>query len=94
MLASDIMSFYKEQLEEDTGNYIYDRAMASKKTMQETIHELIDEVAASVESVRKILGEGKARDAFESFARGYLAFHTCSPRYRLMEIIDCKYMAD
>ena len=66
-------------------------------TTQEIVHELVDEVpvAASVENVRKILGERKARiNAFESFARSYLAFHAACLRYCSKEIIDCKYMID
>lgn len=49
---------------------------------------MIDEAVAATERVRHILGEGKARDAWESFANGYISVHLLSPRYRLQQLIS------
>ncbi|KAH9944601.1 isoprenoid synthase domain-containing protein [Amylocystis lapponica] len=92
--VNDILSFYKEELAGETGNYIHDRATISRKTAHETLHEVIDETVDALCRVRDVLGEGEARDAWENFARGYIGFHTGSPRYRLQEIIECQYMTD
>ncbi|KZT12294.1 terpenoid synthase [Laetiporus sulphureus 93-53] len=90
--VNDVLSFYKEELAGETGNYMSDRAIATGKTTLETLQEVIDETVVIVERIRKILGEGKVRDAWEAFARGWIAFHTSSPRYRLRELIPCHYI--
>ncbi|PCH40556.1 terpenoid synthase [Wolfiporia cocos MD-104 SS10] len=90
--VNDILSFYKEELAGETGNYMSDRAAASGRTTLETLSEVIDETVVIMQRIRNILGEGEARDAWESFARGWIAFHTSSPRYRLKELIDCEYI--
>lgn len=81
------MSFYKEVLEGETGNYVQDRALVSGKSSLETLNDVIEDTIAGVERVRRILGEGKTRDAYESFVAGYVAFHVNSTRYRLADII-------
>ncbi|KAH9840017.1 isoprenoid synthase domain-containing protein [Rhodofomes roseus] len=89
---NDILSFYKEELAGETSNYMSDRARASGDSAQETLQKVIDETISIVERVRNILGEGPVRDAWESFAKGYITFHTHNPRYRLKELIECEYI--
>jgi len=86
-LISDILSFYKEELQGETVNYIHDRALVTGKTAIDTLREVIDETEAASQRVRQILGESDARDAWDSFAKGYISFHYGDPRYRLREII-------
>ncbi|KAI0724949.1 Trichodiene synthase-domain-containing protein, partial [Fomitopsis betulina] len=90
--ANDVLSFYKEELAGETGNYMSDRARSSGKSVQDTLQDVVDETIVTVERIRNILGEGPVRDAWESFASGWIAFHTHSPRYRLKELIDCEYL--
>ncbi|KAH9944603.1 isoprenoid synthase domain-containing protein [Amylocystis lapponica] len=90
--VNDILSFYKEELAGETGNYIGDRASLSGKMPLEILQEVIDDTVAAVERIREILGEGPARDAWEGFAAGYISVHTMSPRYRLQEIIGGQYI--
>ncbi|KAI0732213.1 Trichodiene synthase-domain-containing protein [Fomitopsis betulina] len=90
--ANDVLSFYKEELAGETGNYMSDRARASGKSVQDTLQDVVDETIITVERIRNILGEGPVRDAWESFASGWIAFHTHSPRYRLKELVDCEYI--
>ncbi|OCH83893.1 terpenoid synthase [Obba rivulosa] len=90
--VNDIMSFYKEESDDEEGTYLRDRARATGKTSSEALRGVIDEVVAAANRARKILGEGAARDAWESFMKGYVAFHTSSPRYRLHEIMDVHYI--
>jgi len=86
--TNDIMSFYKEELSGETGTYVQDRALVTGKSSLAALHDLIEDTVAGVERVRAILGEGRARDAWEGFVAGYISFHIYSPRYRLTEIID------
>ncbi|EMD31537.1 terpene cyclase [Gelatoporia subvermispora B] len=90
--VNDIMSFYKEESSNEEGTYLRDRARATGKTPLEALYELIDEVVTAANRARKILGEGPAREAWECFMKGYIAFHTSSPRYRLHEIMDVHYI--
>lgn len=69
-----------------------DRARASGMSVQDTLQEVVEETITLVERIRNILGKGPARDAWESFARGWIAFHIHSPRYRLKDLIDCEYI--
>jgi len=85
---NDILSFYKEEIAGEVGNYINDRALVSGKTSLETLREVIDEAAAAGERIHSILGEGEIRDAWDAFVTGAIAFHVIDPRYRLQEILD------
>ncbi|GBE86169.1 predicted protein [Sparassis crispa] len=63
--VNDILSFYKEELAGETGNYIGDRSAIEGRPALDTLRELIDETVAASERIRHILGEGEARDAWE-----------------------------
>ncbi|KAI0928173.1 terpene cyclase [Taiwanofungus camphoratus] len=90
--VNDILSFYKEELAGEKGNYMGDRAITTGKPTLETIRDVIDETIIITERIRKILGEGPAREAWESFAKGWISYHTSSARYRLRELIECQYI--
>lgn len=89
--VNDIFSFYKEEDNGETGNYISDRALVEQKSSLEALQSVIEKTMDAVERIRRILGDGGARDVFESFARGYIAFHFAAPRYRLHEVVDKEY---
>ena len=79
--------FKSEAKSGETGTYVLNLAAANRKGPHETIADLINYTTALVQRVRMILGEGKARDAWESFAAGYIRFHLQSERYKLGEIL-------
>ncbi|OCH85971.1 terpenoid synthase [Obba rivulosa] len=85
---NDILSFYKEELAGEVGNYISDRALVSGKPSLETLREVIDEAVAARERIHDILGEGDIRDTWDAFVTGAIAFHVIDPRYRLQEILE------
>ncbi|EMD33752.1 hypothetical protein CERSUDRAFT_117848 [Gelatoporia subvermispora B] len=91
--VNDIMSFYKEELGGDLGTYVQDRALVTRMTSAEVLSHVVDATIASVNSARAVLGNGPARDAWEFFMRGYIAFHLQAPRYLLHEIMDLEYAA-
>ena len=86
-LISDLFSFYKESLEEDQGNYLHQYARTYNKTTEEVVDDILAKTLTSNEKVRRILGEGKAREAWESFASGYTHYHLYCPRYKLSEVV-------
>ena len=67
-------------------SYIHARSRLSGKSLIATLYEVIDDVVAAVERIRRTLGEGKARAAWDSFARGYIGYHIHNPRYRLQDV--------
>lgn len=84
-LNSDVLSFYKEELANDTHNHIHERVEVTGKEVVEVLSDVGDEAATACDKVRAIL-QGRERDAWESFVAGYIVFHRYSPRYRLHEL--------
>ena len=60
----------------------------------EQIHLCARTPVAAYERTCAILGDGEAKDAWVSFAEGYIQFHLFSPRYRLRELLDIDYLLD
>ncbi|KAI0927893.1 terpene cyclase [Taiwanofungus camphoratus] len=92
--VNDILSFYKEELQNETGNYIQDRAAVTGRSALETLREVINDTVVAMGRIRAILGEGEARDAWESFAKGYISSHFVNPRYRLRDVFGDQYLID
>ncbi|EMD37274.1 hypothetical protein CERSUDRAFT_113927 [Gelatoporia subvermispora B] len=91
---NDIMSFYREESVGEEGTYITDRAYASGKSHLEVLRDVVDDTVAVASRVRKLLGEGPARDAWDVFVKNYIAFHVSTPKYRLREIMDVHYVLE
>ncbi|KZT00027.1 terpenoid synthase [Laetiporus sulphureus 93-53] len=92
--VNDILSFYKEELAGETDTYIHERASVTGKSVPETLQAVISDTVAAVERIRDILGEGEVRDAWESFAAGYIGVHMINPRYRLKDVLGGEYLMD
>ena len=86
-IHSDFMSFYNEILQGDVYSYIVRYMRVHVKTLNEAVDELVEKILKVTESVREILGEGRAREAWESFASGYVHFHLYCSRYQLEEVV-------
>ena len=52
---SDILSCYKEELEDDTDNYSHTRATVAHKSVAETLHDVTEEWYAARERIRGLL---------------------------------------
>lgn len=89
--SSDFLSYYKEALEDDKHCYINRYMQVYGMTMEEAVHAVVEKTVASLERVRKILGQGRAREAWEDFASGYIYFHLYCPRYRMKELVPEYY---
>ncbi|KZT01139.1 terpenoid synthase [Laetiporus sulphureus 93-53] len=92
--VNDILSFYKEELAGDTDTYIHKRASVTRKSVPETLQAVISDTVATVERIRDILGEGEVRDAWETFAVGYIGAYMVNPRYRLKDVLGGEYLMD
>ena len=57
----------------------------------EALRICIEEAVVTAQNVREMLGSGKARDAWERFVKGYLAYHILNPRYRLKEVLEADF---
>ncbi|KAF9554336.1 terpenoid synthase [Agrocybe pediades] len=84
--ANDIFSFYKEELQGETNNYMHNRAFLTGKHVAITFQEIFDETVAAYERITSLLENTKAAPIWKRFVNGYLAFHLNVPRYRLREI--------
>ena len=84
---SDIFSLYKEELGNDTKNFVNERAYVTNKDMISALYDIVDETVASTCNVRLVLAGEKERQTWERFIDAYLAFHLETPRYRLHEIL-------
>ena len=87
-LFSDVLSFYKEQLEGERDNYIYNRALVTNRDVDTVLSDVIDEVVKSINAVRDILQGEEEKATWETFLKSYTAFHYMTPRYRLTELLD------
>ncbi|KII93611.1 hypothetical protein PLICRDRAFT_49644 [Plicaturopsis crispa FD-325 SS-3] len=85
---NDTMSFYKEELEEgDSLNYVSSIAKYRNITKLEALRLVADKAVAHHAAVVRILSpHPEAADAFRSFSRGYVTWHTCEKRYKLHEL--------
>ena len=83
---SDIASFYKEDLANETGTYVQERALSSGKSVRSVLHEIVGEVAEAVHNVESMLNGAKEQAAWRSFLNGYFYFHILCGRYRISEL--------
>ena len=88
---SDVLSFYKEELAGENGNYI--SLEASQRGQQDKIpvfRDLARDVSLCVSRVTNILegsDNSEAKAAFQCFIGGYVSFHTSfDSRYHLNDL--------
>ncbi|KAF5390843.1 hypothetical protein D9757_004526 [Collybiopsis confluens] len=87
--ANDVLSFYKEEVVYgETGNYISTLANARGWEKRQAFHSAIDETVEAHEKSLRILVEDKvALDAYKQYAAGYVYFHTSlDDRYHLDDL--------
>ncbi|KIK54183.1 hypothetical protein GYMLUDRAFT_1024248 [Collybiopsis luxurians FD-317 M1] len=87
--ANDILSFYKEELNGETVNYISLLAKSRGCEKRCALQIVIDETVEAHSKALRILDSDKAAlDAYRSFASGYVEFHVAlDNRYRLDELM-------
>jgi hypothetical protein len=87
-LFSDILSYYKEEIEGETVNYLSLMAGSCALSKQDALHELIEKTVQARHNALQILRpRTDVYDAFLSFFHGYFGFHAALGRYKLEEIM-------
>ena len=71
----------------DEGNFISRYARLHGKAVHEALEDVVERLTLRDQTVRAILGDGKARDAWDSFTAGFIKFHIITPRYKLRDVI-------
>ena len=89
---SHSLSFYKEELAGENNNFVHDRATVTKKNISSVLSDMLDELVASVHRARSILRSQKAKDTWEEFIEGYVAFHFLTSRYKLEELLGPEFV--
>ncbi|OJA14259.1 hypothetical protein AZE42_06866 [Rhizopogon vesiculosus] len=86
--TNDILSYYKEEIEGETANYLSLMAVSLALTKQEALHQLSEKTVQAYHNTLQILRpHTEACDAFLSFFHGYFRFHAASRRYKLEEVM-------
>ncbi|KAJ8487893.1 hypothetical protein ONZ51_g3892 [Trametes cubensis] len=86
---NDILSFYKETLVGDTGNYIHMRATAERRSPLTVLEELIEENLDSARKIKKFAASQTGlTEICHSSLMGYIEFHLNARRYHLEGIVD------
>ncbi|KAG2347458.1 terpenoid synthase [Suillus weaverae] len=86
--TNDILSYYKEELEGDSVNYLSLIAASRSLTKQDALRELIEKTVQAYHNVIEFLRpRPKAYDAFVAFFDGYIKFHATLERYKLREVM-------
>ena len=82
---SDVLSFYKEELDGDNGNYISVEAKHIGEDKMPVFKQLARDLAVCIGRIEKILeGNSAAKAAAMSFISGYTSYHFCvNKRYHL-----------
>ncbi|KAF9468658.1 isoprenoid synthase domain-containing protein [Collybia nuda] len=88
-LTNDTLSFYKESMDNEEGNYVTNRSLVHGKPPIRVLSEVADEAYAAYSRVSKSLktqGTPEAYKAWMTFVHGYITFHVTQGRYRLEEL--------
>ncbi|KAG1735510.1 isoprenoid synthase domain-containing protein [Suillus lakei] len=86
--TNDILSYYKEEIEGDTTNYLSLIAASRGLTKQDALYEVIVKTMQAHHNVLECLKpHSGAYDAYASCCHGYIKFHTALRRYKLKDIM-------
>ncbi|KAI0080878.1 terpenoid synthase [Panus rudis PR-1116 ss-1] len=86
-LVNDLLSFHKEEQSGETNNYVHQYSRAHTKSIPEALRCITDEMVGCVNEVRRLLGAGPERDAWDAYVLGYVRFHIYTPLYKLEDIV-------
>ncbi|KAG2146059.1 isoprenoid synthase domain-containing protein [Suillus bovinus] len=82
--TNDILSYYKEEIEGDSANYLSLITASRGLTKQEALSELIEKTMKAHHSILEFLKpRPEVHDAYAAFFDGYVKFHATFGRYKL-----------
>ncbi|KAG2114149.1 isoprenoid synthase domain-containing protein [Suillus discolor] len=86
--VNDILSYYKEEIEGDTTNYLSLMAASRTSTKQDALREMIEKTVQAHHNILECLRPcSEAYDTYVHFFEGYIKFHAALERYRMKEIM-------
>ncbi|KAG2069211.1 terpenoid synthase [Suillus decipiens] len=86
--TNDILSYYKEEIEGDTTNYLSRVAASRALAKQDILHEIIEKtVQAHYNILNCLRPHAEACASYVSFFSGYVEFHATLKRYKMDEIM-------
>ncbi|OJA12628.1 hypothetical protein AZE42_04473 [Rhizopogon vesiculosus] len=86
--TNDILSYYKEETQGDTTNYVSRMAASRSLNKVDVLPEIIDKTVQAHHNILASLeAHTDAYDAYVSFFHGYMKFYA-APRYKLEEIMS------
>ncbi|KAG1804669.1 isoprenoid synthase domain-containing protein [Suillus subaureus] len=87
--TNDIISYYKEEIEGDTTNYLSLVAASRGSTKQDALYEVISKTVQAHHNILKCLEpHPEAYEAYAKCCHGYINFHTALRRYKLKDILS------
>ncbi|THH13952.1 hypothetical protein EW146_g6325 [Bondarzewia mesenterica] len=95
-MVNDILSFYKEEVAHETDNYVHTVSQVSGLSPAQVLSQTIERAVTANDRVTTILSESddsadELVTAWQSFVRGYVAFHMQHDRYRLTELFEDQF---
>ncbi|KAJ5096938.1 terpenoid synthase [Penicillium angulare] len=86
--VNDMLSFYKEELEEgDCPGYIESHAKVHGTTLLQSLDQLRVKTVDEIRKIRSILSDDAIMlERINQFIHGYIFYHLCASRYRLNEL--------
>ncbi|KAI0822026.1 terpenoid synthase [Trametes gibbosa] len=85
--VNDLLSFYKEELEQETTNYICVRAAAQQTSRLVVLRQHADEILETTRRIEHLAaGDAELAALWGGYARRFLEFSVKAPRYRLSEL--------
>lgn len=87
IFASDVFSFYKGELLNESVKCISDIARCNGQTKSQALQQLIVESAKAHKEALTVLSEHPdALQAFQHFSKGLVLFYISSPRYKVADL--------
>jgi len=87
---NDIFSFYKEELANESNNFVSNKARSSGKPKIEALRSLTEHTVETYEEIVAVLSHNPAvLEAFKRFSNGYVDFHFGCKRYQLAKLWKC-----
>ncbi|KAG2356680.1 isoprenoid synthase domain-containing protein, partial [Suillus spraguei] len=86
--TNDILSYYKEEIEGETMNFLSQMAASRALTKQNALHQIIEKTLQAHHNIINCLKpHAEAHDAYVDFFHGFvIKFHAALGRYKLEEI--------
>ncbi|KIJ55730.1 hypothetical protein M422DRAFT_152137, partial [Sphaerobolus stellatus SS14] len=86
-LSNDLLSFYKEELQGETRNYVHTRSQNENKSPIEVLSEIKEELVASRNTIYAALAHNsEALAIWKAAEQGYIHWHLTQDRYNLREL--------